>query len=259
MSQAVCFNTSQDAYEWVESGLKVIPGMRDKKAGRDYQLEIQISNYPHFIFRYYQAILKQDPKKLCRQANIPNAFGFDYFGIRIHLSQSVELYLHDQEMNLIAQMKPLVEKFGVVSFINCELEEDIRDLNHFNNFAHLNFHRDRHDVHDNHYSLYTRNPRVKEQQPPRTASTLFIDNAIAYLQGRVEGLFDSAEQGRRGKYEIFRNQNLNKLLGTLLLEQAWKAPTGNGEICIIDNKTLLHSSFKRSNDAGYRIGARYLY
>ncbi|MDQ7050253.1 MAG: hypothetical protein Q9M92_12265 [Enterobacterales bacterium] len=259
MSHAVCFNTSHDAYRWVERILKSVPGMQNKRASHDYQIEIQIPNYPHFISKHYQALLQQDPKMLCQQANIPNAFGFYYFGIRICLNQSANLYLHDQNMDLIAEIKQLIDRFGVVSFINCELDQEIRDLNHFNNFAHLNFHRDRHDIHDNHYSMYTRSPRVKEQQAPRTASTLFIDNAIAYLQGRVEGLFDGHEQGRRGKYEIFHNQNLQNLFGTLFLEQAWNAPTGNGEICIIDNKTLLHSSYKQGSDPGYRIGARYLY
>jgi len=259
MNAVSVFNTSHGAFEWVESKLKLIQGMCDKQVDRDYQLAIDIPNYPHFITRHYQALMQHDPKLLCQQANIPHAFGFYYFGIKIHLTDPVELYLHDEAMNLNSEVKQLVEQFGVVSFINAELTENIRDLNHFNNFAHLNFHRDRHDVHDNHYSLYTRNPRIEDQRPPRTASTIFIDNAVAYLQGRVEGLIDADEQGRRGKYEIFREQHLKPLMGKIFLEQAWDAPNGCGEICIIDNKTLLHSSYKRGPDAGYRIGARYLY
>jgi len=259
MNKAAIITTSHDAFAWVESQLRLIKGLQDKILDQDYRLEIQIPNYPHFILRHFQPLLQQDPHQLCQQANIPNAFGFYHFGMTIYLKASCELELHDQDMTLVSPIKQLVRQFGVVTFIHCVLTESIRDLNHFNNFAHLNFHRDRHDIHENHYSLYSRDPRVADQKHPRSASTIFIDNAVAYLQGRVEGLVSSNETGRRGKYEIFRSQNLNPLMGKLFLEQAWDAPTGQGEICIIDNKILLHSSYKRSGDTGYRIGARYLY
>jgi len=48
-------------------------------------------------------------------------------------------------------------------------------------------------------------------------------------------------------------------MGTIFLEQRWDAPDGCGDICMIDNRSVLHSSYKRASDHGYRIGARYLY
>ncbi len=225
----------------------------------DYSIEIQIPNYPHFISQFFSRLLQGDVKAICDKSNIPNAFGFYNFGLFVAFKNQTEIMFHDEKMFLSATIKTLIKQFGAVSFSNVVLPKSVRDENHFNNFAHLNFHRDRHDSHDNRFSLYTRNPYIKEQYAPRSASTLIVDNAVAHLQALYEGMIPDGESGRRGKYEIFRNQDMRKLMGTIILEQRWDAPPGYGEICVIDNRTVLHSSYKRSHDHGYRIGTRYLF
>ncbi len=161
-------------------------------------------------------------------------------------------------MVLHSAVRNIIEKFGLVSFQNAVLKEEIRQSDHLNNFAHLNFHRDRNDVHENRYSLYTRDPINPEQIELRNASSLFIDNAVAYLQGTLEGLVGKDEKGRRSHYEIFKSVNLTPLFERVILEHRWEAPSGQGEIVVINNNSLLHSSYKRSGQHGYPIGARYL-
>ncbi len=250
---------TDDALNTVQREINKIDRFRDWTLNKDYAAKIQIPNYPHFIRQYFRKLLDDDPEQLCKKAKIPKAFGFYNFGLNVSFTHPTELLLHDEVLHLMEPVKRLIELYGVVTFVNTYLHEAIRDKNHFNNFAHLNFHRDRHDVHENRFSLYSRNPFVEAQSGPRTASTIFIDNAVAYLQGLHEGIIDKGETGRRGKYEIFRTQNIKDLMGSVFLEQRWDAPVGCGEICMIDNRTVLHSSFKRSTDHGYRIGARYLF
>ena len=46
----------------------------------------------------------------------------------------------------------------------------------------------------------------------------------------------------------------------IVLEQAWDAPRGTGEIVVIDNRTVQHAAYYRTPAGpGYPIGARYLY
>ncbi|MEW6989682.1 hypothetical protein AADZ91_03245 [Colwelliaceae bacterium 6441] len=223
-----------------------------------YRLEIGIENYPAKIIHHYQQFLSGDLVAQCNKAEIQHAFGFENFGLIVHFEKPTTLKLHSQEMELCLPIKKLIEEFGVIFFSNACLRAEIADMGHKNNFPHLNFHRDRHDTHENIYSLYTRNPDDPEQQEPRKASTLFIDNAVAYLQAKVENKLNPDEKGRRGTYDIFKNTEIDKLFGTVLLEQAWSAPSGYGEVGAINNFTVLHSSYKHGFDPGYRIGARYL-
>jgi hypothetical protein len=224
-----------------------------------YQLSFIISDYKGKILTHYNQFIRGDLIALCHEAEIPYAFGFEHLGLLVECTQKSELPLHNTEMQLNERLKPLIEKFGVVIFRNAYLSADIIDMCHRNNFPHLNFHRDRGELHENSYSLYTRNPFDALQQYPRKASTLFIDNAVAYLQGKVEKLIKDDEKGRRGHYSIFTQvECIEHLLGDIILEQPWAAPAGVGEICMINNKTVLHSSYKHGDDHGYRIGARYL-
>jgi len=259
MKASARVTTTTDAVKNALRELKNLPEFSDLTVEHDFYAKIMIPNYPHFIKRYYASLIEGDLIKLCKEAHIPFAFDFYNFGLQLSFNQSTELKLHDESMTMLEPIKKLIELFGVIIFKNVYLPESIRDENHFNNFAHLNFHRDRHDSHENRFSFYTRSPFVKEQYGPRTASTIFVDNAVAYLQAYIEGHITTGETGRRGKYEIFRNDNLQDLMGTLFLEQRWDAPDGYGEVCMIDNRSVLHSSYKRSNDHGYRIGARYLF
>ena len=224
-----------------------------------YQLSFIISEYKGKILAHYNKFIGGDLIALCNEADIPYAFVFDHLGLLAECTQKSELPLHNSAMQLNERLKPLIEKFGVVVFRNAYLSSDIIDMCHRNNFPHLNFHRDRGELHENGYSLYTRNPFDALQKDPRKASTLFIDNAVAYLQGKVEKLIKDDEKGRRGHYSIFTQvESIEHLLGDIILEQRWAAPAGVGEICMINNKTVLHSSYKHGDDHGYRIGARYL-
>ena len=47
--------------------------------------------------------------------------------------------------------------------------------------------------------------------------------------------------------------------GKIIAYQAWTAPQGVGEVCIFDNRTVLHASYYTGKKGGYKIGVRYLY
>jgi hypothetical protein len=42
-----------------------------------------------------------------------------------------------------------------------------------------------------------------------------------------------------------------------VLEQPWSAPSGTGEMCVIDNRAVMHASFHRET-RGYKIAVQYL-
>jgi len=225
-----------------------------------YDISTIIDGYSDKIIQHYQPSLSKRVTEICSDANIPYALSFREFGLNIHFKKACELSLHNQAMELEGILKELLGTYGVIRFKNAYLNTSIRELYHRNNFQHLNFHRDRGDSHENKYSFYTRDPFDEIQQHPRTASTLFIDNAVAYLQANVEGKLTLDEQGRRGHYNIFDCDGKEKeLFNGIILEQPWDEPQGVGEICIINNNSVLHSSYKHTSDPGYRIGARYLY
>ena len=229
-----------------------------------YELQFKIADYSDKIVQYYSENIKGDIALLCKNAEIEHHLAFKNFGLELIFKEPCELNLHDVDMQLKTALKPLIDQFGVLAFKNAYLSADIIDMCHKNNFPHLNFHRDRNDHQANNYSLYTRNPFDELQQEPRKASTLFVDNAVGYLQAYCEGITKIGEKGRRGHYAIFgdKDKHIHKdisyLFGNIILEQRWDAPVGTGEVCIINNQTVLHSSYKHGFDKGYRIGARYL-
>lgn len=59
---------------------------------------------------------------------------------------------------------------------------------------------------------------------------------------------------------LLKNASLiSNYLGKLILEQPWNLAEGTGEICLQDNRQLLHASYDRNaSQNGYRIGVRYL-
>lgn len=267
-NQSTFSETAAQAYPFSEAhrnallALKKIPAIQSDGLATDWEkieLNFTIRNYPHYINNYFSESINLDLVQMCANAKIPYAFGFYYFGLSINFQKATYINLHDTDMVMNAALKSLVAQFGLVSFTNAILPDEIHDLFHLNNFAHLNFHRDRNDCHENRYSLYTRTPKIKEQIEPRSASTLFIDNSVAYLQAKVEKLLKANETGRRSHYEIFRTGDLTPLFGKVILEHQWNAPSGYGEVVAINNNAVLHSSYKRIGDHGYPIGARYLY
>ncbi len=220
-----------------------------------FKLSIEINDYAGNIKAHYG----RDLVALCEQASIPYAFEFNCFSLLVEFEQEIISKIHNVDMQLTPELKDLIRQFGVVIIRNIDLHPSIKHMNHKNNFPHLNFHTDRNSLHENKYSLYTRDPTDNEQKYPRKASTLFIDNSVAYLQSYIEDKLTPNESGRRGHYDIFKGGDVSELFVTLILEQPWSAPIGVGEVCIIDNNCVLHSSYKHGFDHGYYIGTRYLY
>ena len=227
--------------------------------GCAFKSKVLITNYREKIQNHYRNSHDSDLQAVCQKSEIPFAFGFDIFGILFEFEKTAELGLHNTDMVMDSNLKGVIEKYGVVIFRNAVLKNEIRNMCHDNNFAHLNFHRDRNEHHENMYSLYTRDPQNPDHFEPRAASTIFVDNAVAYLQARREKMLDPNEKGRRGSYQIFQREEVRSYFGDLILEQPWEAPAGMGEICTINNRTVLHSSFKKRGATGWRIGARYLF
>ena len=227
-------------------------------AGKSYKLEIAIPDYAKHVAEYYQGMLATGLDDISRRVNIP--FSFKHFGLICEFNEAIELNLHDDDMNLDNCIKSLVDRIGPVMIRNAYLSTQKRNMGHRNRFPHLSFHVDRSPNQPTPYSMFTRDPFDAEQVEPRTASTLFVANIVAYLQLLKEKQCDPVtEKGVRTLYNIFGETDMSQVLGTIVLEQAWNEPHGTGEICIQDNRTVQHASYYR--DAlrnGYRIGVRYV-
>ena len=227
-------------------------------AGKSYKLKIVIPDYAKRVADYYQDILTSSLQDLSQQAEIP--FTFQHFGLLCEFVDAVELNLHDDDMNLDGNIKSVVDKIGPVLIKNAFLSSQQRSIGHRNRFPHLSFHVDRSPNQPTPYSMFTRDPFDEEQVEPRTASTLFVANLVAYLQLLKEKQCDAgSEKGTRTLYNIFSQTHMTDVLGNIVLEQAWNEPRGTGEICIQDNRTVQHASYYRdAARKGYRIGVRYV-
>jgi hypothetical protein len=226
--------------------------------GAGFRLGIVIPAYRENVERHYADLLRAGFDQLRGRATMGN--GLRQFGLLCEFAEPVELEMHDSEMVLDTAVRALVARFGPVVLANAYLDEACRERSHRNIFPHLRFHSDRGPDHPNQYSLFTRDPFDPEQAPPRQTSTLFAANAVAYLQALKEQGREARPEGMsHGSYDIFGRQRMDEVIGSIVLEQAWSRPHGTGEICVIDNRTVLHASYHRDrNQRGYRIGARYL-
>ena len=203
-------------------------------------------------------MLTDNLHELSRRVEIP--FAFEHFGLICEFTEAVELNLHDDDMNLDQGIRSVVDRIGPVIIRNAYLSSQKRSMGHRNRFPHLSFHVDRSPNQPTPYSMFTRDPFDSEQVEPRTASTLFVANLVAYLQFVREGQCDPAqEKGVRTLYNIFGQTDMSEVLGKVVLEQAWNQPRGTGEICVQDNRTVQHASYYRDAQRnGYRIGVRYV-
>jgi len=228
--------------------------------GNMLRTHLGIINYISKINTYYSKFIKGNTQQLCHKAQIPHAFGFNHFGLIIEFEKATEVAIHDEDLKLVKDFRQLVERYGVVIIRNAYMCSTHRSQVHMNIFPHLNFHRDRNDQHDNKYTLFTRDPFNPEHKEPRPSSTLIIDNAVAYLQCMKEGGLEKNESGRRSHYMLFENEDVPSLFNDIVFEIPWDAPSGTGEIGIINNRTVLHSSYRKHiGEKGYAIGARYLF
>jgi hypothetical protein len=110
-------------------------------------------------------------------------------------------------------------------------------------------------MHKNRYSLFCRDPFDPVQREPRGSSTLILPNRAVYLESLLEG---AAEHEFRAQYTLFRGERLSPLIDDILIEQRWDTPAGTGEVCVFDNRNVMHASYY-AHEAGYPIGVRYLF
>jgi hypothetical protein len=67
------------------------------------------------------------------------------------------------------------------------------------------------------------------------------------------------EEGLGMRYKLFHVDEPTPYFGNTILDQRWTAGFEIGEIGVIDNATVLHSSYYRNASRdGYKIGVRYL-
>ena len=218
-----------------------------------------IPNYLEKLKQFYGVGVLSNINQTVVNSGVPFPF-IRHFGLQINFLSSIEIKMHDGQFELLGGSKQLIQQFGIVILKNACLEGAARELGHRNRFPHLNFHRDRNETLPTPYSLYTRDQRDEEQYFSRKSSTLIIANLVAYLQCMKEQNYEPIEsKGIRSHYEIFHNENVEDAIGSVMVEQRWDEPDGVGEIAMLDNRTVLHSSYRRMTGVeGYRIGVRYL-
>lgn len=206
------------------------------------------------IGRRYAKLLGNGALERARMAGIDDPFR--HFGLIFRFARPTRLHLYDDDLTLAPDVKRLIGAFGAVIIRNAYMADEFRSLGQRNIFPDLDFHYDRSPDHDNQFSLFYRDPFDPAHRKPRDTSTLIVPNMVAFLQNVDEG--NPPEDVKRSLYPIFKATDLGRLMGDIILESPWREPEGTGEICIFDNRTVLHASYYRSGK-GYPIGVQYLY
>jgi hypothetical protein len=228
-------------------------------SGQKFSARLAIPQYRERVLARYAPELKQYPlADLGARLNSP--LDFRHFGLVLNFDQQIDIVLNDSRKHLDAGVRKLVDTFGPVILRNARLEETADTGEQRNIFPHMRFHYDRSPLQESQVSLFSRDPRDPEQRFPRQSSTLFVANVVAWLQSVREGLQTLDEEPTlRPSYDLFAEQNVRPLFGDVILEQPWNEPEGTGELCVINNRTVLHASFHGDlRGKGWRIGARYL-
>ncbi len=219
-------------------------------AGVAYEARVAIPDYGARIERHYG----RNP------AALDINFGFRHVGVTLAFEAPVELAVHDQARRLNAGLRALIARFGPVVLRNAHLPERERANGQRNLFQSLSFQVDRGLTQEDCSSLFWRDPFDPfdpVQQAPRSSSTLVLANAAAYLQALKEG---QGAHDFKMLYRLFEAADLGPLMGQVLLDLGWRAPAGTGEIALLDNRTVLHSSYyPRPEQKSYPIGVRYLF
>ena len=184
-------------------------------------------------------------------------FPFRHFGLSIDFDKPVELAAHDEERRVDNGLRALLDRFGPLTLSNAYLPDRVRASGQRNVFKSLSFHIDRGRTQDDNISLFWRDPFDPVQRQPRSSSTLVLAVATAYLQAVKEG---QGEHKFKMLYQLFEDEDIDPLIGEVMVELGWRAPEGVGEISLIDNLTVLHASYyARPKFKGYPIAVRYLY
>jgi len=226
--------------------------------GTIVRVSLVIADYQQQLRSFYGTNIFPNSETAILRSGIN--FDLFHFGLCLSFETASQLSLHDIELRLLGDVKMLLKQYGVIVLKNVELSAEYRDIGHRNRFPHLNFHRDRNETQPTPFSLYTRDPYDNEQRRPRISSTLFIPNLVAYLQCmRQKDYSQIADKGIRSHYDIFQDEDMAAVIGKVAVENRWDEPEGTGEISMLDNRTMLHASYKRDGvKQGYRIGVRYL-
>lgn len=226
-------------------------------SGAAFKLRLGIVNYEDKLIKQYKSLLQPNLDEFCKRFKITSMF--KNFGLEFEFTKPCELQLYDREMEIEPMLKELVTQFGVVYFKNAYLDKMARSDGHKNKFRQLSFHKDRSDNQPTPYSCFTRDPFDEMHIPPRTSSTLFIPNITGFLQMIYEKqLIDPTEFKVFPHIEIYNEKNIHDFIGKTVFEVSWTAPSGTGEISVLDNRTSLHASYYRKTEDSYRIGVRYL-
>jgi hypothetical protein len=214
--------------------------------GHKFRARVLLPNYKKNVTRHYQSLgskwLESD--------------GFDDFGIKLSFEKPSEISIYDADFLLSPDIKNLISHFGVVLFENVYLSEKQRGEGQRNIFPSHAFHVDRGRHFDNQYSLFLRDPFDPVQKDPRRSSSLVISKPVARLQAEKEG---KGEIDLDARHDLFVDEAVQSLSNTIILRQSWSAPAGTGELCVFDNRTVLHASYYKVGEVGYPIGVRYLF
>ncbi len=231
------------------SALEKNPSMTLEGAlnGAAYQANIMIPNYGQQIKQHF----RRSP------GGSGLAFPFRHFGLSITFNSPTELKVHNEGRQLDCGLRSLLDRFGPLSFSNAYLPDGMRSSEQRNVFDSLNFHIDRGRTQDDNISLFWRDPFDSVQREPRSSQTLVLANAAAYLQAIKQG---REEHNFSQRYTLFKDEDVTPLIGNILIELGWRAPTGVGEIALVDNHRMLHASYyPHPWKKGYPISVRYVY
>ncbi|MBC8339797.1 MAG: hypothetical protein ISR51_07375 [Rhodospirillales bacterium] len=219
--------------------------------GTPLEAEILIPGLPDRIREHYADLVTGSLQTMSRDAGLsPPHLNF---GIRLSFGRPTEVRVYDSDMVLDEMLRSLIGEFGSVILQNAYMPGANRAEGQRNIFPDLSFHIDRGSNQEEQYSLFCRDPFDEVQKGPRGSSTLIADNMVCYLQKMREAGGVGSPLGTQ--CYIFKNDD--KGIGQIMIEQAWDAPDGVGEICIVDNRTVLHASYYKPS-RGYPIGVRYL-
>jgi hypothetical protein len=160
----------------------------------------------------------------------------------------------DGALKLHPVLKDAVSTFGACIIRNVRLPVINGNQFQHNISPDLQFHVDRGSTFDSQYSLFYRNPENPEHRESRITSTVIIANSGYCLQAKREGI---GEKARSKNSVLFSHESIRNAVGEVVLEQPWSAPSGTGEMCVIDNRAVMHASFHRET-RGYKIAVQYL-
>lgn len=226
--------------------------------GARFEIKVAIPAYDNTVKNHFSDFVPMNLDQINSRLVLPSSF--KHFGLIIKFDQQREIALYDADMHLDESIREAISQFGPVIIKNVFMNDKRRSDGHRNRFPQLKFHVDRGAKQVERHSYYHRDPFDPEQVEPRTSSTLFISNLVGYLQALKEKKIQATDKDVHiTTMDMFHEEDVQSLLNKIILEHAWNEPKGTGEVSIIDNTTVLHSSYYLNPTLkGYRIGVRYL-